>query len=112
MSKTKKLVLIGLLTAVGCVAQQTYYHSDAYVSEGRPVLRVDSNLVLVPVTVTDSRGSLLSDLSRADFMVAENKLPQELVSFSRENAPISLGIVLDLSGSMAKKILKARAAVE
>src|SRR5579884_1168052 len=108
MLKIKALVLIELLAAVGCVAQQTYYRRDAYASEGHSVLRVDSNLVLVPVTVTDSRGGLVTDLSRTDFIVAEDKRPQELVSFSRENAPISLGVVLDVSGSMTK----ARAAVE
>jgi hypothetical protein len=56
MSKIKKWVLIELLIAVGCLAQQTYYGRDAYASEGHAVLRVDSNLVLVPATVTDSRG--------------------------------------------------------
>jgi Ca-activated chloride channel family protein len=45
-------------------------------------------------------------------MLAENKLPQELVSFSRENAPISVGIIFDRSASMTKTIVKARTAVE
>lgn len=111
MSKIRKWVLFELLATVGCVGQQAYYSREAYASEGHSVLRVDSNLVLVPVTVTDSRGGLVTDLSRTDFMVAEDKHPQELVSFSRENAPISLGVVLDVSGSMTKKMTKARAAV-
>lgn len=112
MSKIKKLVLIEFIAAVGCMAQQTSYRRDTYASDGHSVLRVDSNLVLVPVTVTDSRGGLVTDLSRTDFIVAEDKRSQELVSFSRENAPISLGVVLDVSGSMTKKMTKARAAVE
>ena len=112
MSKIKKIVLIELLAAFACVAQRAYYRPNAYASEGHPLLRLDSNLVLVPVTVTDNRGRLVAGLSQTDFMLTEDKHPQELVSFSRENAPISLGVIFDLSGSMAWKMVKARTAVE
>jgi Ca-activated chloride channel family protein len=54
----------------------------------------------------------VTDLTRTDFVVTENKHGQELVSFSHENAPISLGIIFDFSGSMAKKMAKARTAIE
>ena len=76
-----------------------------------PVLRVDANLVLVPVTVTDRRGSVVPNLSREDFVLSEEKQRQGIISFSHEIAPISLGIVVDLSGSMEKKIAKVQVAV-
>ena len=81
-------------------------------SENRPLLRVDSNLVLVPVTVTDQSGAVVANLTRADFLLSEDRQPQQIISFAHETAPVSLGIVLDLSGSMANKVEKLQAAVE
>jgi len=80
--------------------------------ENKSILRVDTNLVLVPVTVTDSRGAIVSNLNSSDFTLAEDKVHQAIISFSYETAPISLGILVDLSGSMGYKIEKARVAVE
>jgi Ca-activated chloride channel family protein len=73
---------------------------------------VDSNLVLVPVTVTDQRGAIVAGLTRGDFQLSEEKQSQDIISFAHETAPISLGIVVDLSGSMANKMDKLQAAVE
>jgi len=79
--------------------------------EVRAVLRVDANLVLVPVTVTNNRGAIIPNMDRTDFVLMEDKRRQEIVWFSHETAPISLGVVVDLSGSMKNKIAKAHAAV-
>jgi Ca-activated chloride channel homolog len=65
--------------------------------------RLDSNLVLAPVTVTDARGRYISDLPNEAFTLLEDGRPQTIRSVSREDAPISLGIVIDTSGSMASK---------
>ena len=81
------------------------------VPEGRAVLRVGANLVLVPVTVTNNRGAVIPILDRNDFKLTEENRRQEIVSFSHETAPISLGLVVDLSGSMAYKIAKVHVAV-
>ncbi|MCL5743491.1 MAG: hypothetical protein M1541_06125 [Acidobacteria bacterium] len=75
------------------------------------MVRLDANLVLVPVTVTDNRGRLVPNLKQTDFTLLEEKHPQDILSFSRENAPVSLGIVVDLSGSMVNKIEKTHIAV-
>jgi len=72
---------------------------------------VDTNLVLVPVTVTDNRGAVVPNLTESDFMLSEERQRQQIVSFSHEIAPVSLGIVVDLSGSMASKIAKVHVAV-
>jgi Ca-activated chloride channel family protein len=71
-------------------------------------LRVDINLVLVPVTVTDPLNRLVTGLERQDFFVYENNALQKLKSFSAEDAPVSIGIIFDLSGSMTDKINRAR----
>jgi len=71
---------------------------------------VSSRLVLVPVTVTDRNGKSISGLAREHFQVTEDSQPQTIVSLSREDGAIGLGIVLDLSGSMQHKIGPAVAA--
>jgi Ca-activated chloride channel family protein len=71
-------------------------------------MRVDVNLVLVPVTVTDPLNRLVTGLERQDFFVYENNALQKLKSFSAEDAPVSIGIIFDLSGSMTDKINRAR----
>ncbi len=74
-------------------------------------LRVETNLVLVPMTVTDSENRLVTGLERENFYVYENNLPQTIRSFSTDDAPISIGIIFDLSGSMNSKFSRARRAL-
>ena len=71
-------------------------------------IRVDVNLVLVPVTVTDPLNRLVTGLERQDFFLYENNALQKIKSFSSEDAPVSIGIIFDLSGSMTDKINRAR----
>jgi Ca-activated chloride channel homolog len=71
-------------------------------------IRVDVNLVLVPVTVTDPLNRLVTGLEKQDFFIYENNALQKLKSFSAEDAPVSIGIIFDLSGSMTDKINRAR----
>jgi Ca-activated chloride channel family protein len=74
-------------------------------------IRVDANLVLVPVTVTDVRGAPFRGLTRDAFQIFENGIERRLKYFTAEDAPISLGIVFDASGSMQGKLDQSRAAV-
>lgn len=73
----------------------------------------DSRLVLVPVTVTDRHARTVEGLRAEDFSVFDNQALQQIVSFGTEDAPCSVSIVLDISGSMrqalaaAKELLKA-----
>jgi len=69
------------------------------------------DLVLVPVTVTDPMNRLVTGLDKENFEVFEGKDRQEVRHFSAEDAPISLGVIFDMSGSMASKIERAREAV-
>jgi len=76
-------------------------------------LHVDVELALINVTVTDPYNRLVAGLDPDNFRIFEDNVEQEVVTFSTEDVPISIGIIFDFSGSMANKIGKAReAAVE
>ena len=74
-------------------------------------MKVDVDLVLVPATVTDPMNRLVTGLDQVNFEVYENGQRQDIRHFSSEDAPISLGVIFDMSGSMGNKIDKAREAV-
>src|SRR5580698_1977777 len=74
-------------------------------------IRVDTNLVLIPVTVTDPLGKFVTGLDKENFKLFEDKGPQEILNFSSEDAPMSIGVVFDTSGSMGDKLQIARKAV-
>jgi VWFA-related protein len=74
-------------------------------------LRSDTRLVLVPVSVTDGRGATVDGLDRSNFSVFEDKTPQPIVAFSAEDAPTSVGLIFDTSGSMAGRLNVAKAAL-
>ncbi len=78
--------------------------------QGDRRMRVDVDLVLVNTTVTDPYNRLVTGLERENFRVFEDNLEQEVVHFSSEDVPISIGVILDLSGSMSNKVDKARLA--
>ena len=67
-------------------------------------MRVDVDLVLVPVTVTDALNRPVIDLPKQNFMLYEGGVAQPIRYFSNEDAPISVGLILDCSGSMRNKI--------
>src|SRR3954451_685661 len=70
----------------------------------QPPLRVDVNLVIVPVTVTDRKGAVINGLDRSRFQIFEEGVPQAIATFSSEDLPASIGLVLDVSGSMRQKL--------
>jgi Ca-activated chloride channel homolog len=77
----------------------------------RSNIRVDSTLVLIPVTVTDPMNRFVTGLEKENFKLTEDSLPQEVTQFSSEDAPLSVGVVFDCSGSMGHKLDKSRQAV-
>jgi len=74
-------------------------------------MKVDVSMVLVPVTITDPMNRLVTGLDKENFQLFENKEAQELRTFSSEDAPVSIGVIFDMSGSMTSKIERAREAV-
>ncbi|HEY1576138.1 MAG TPA: VWA domain-containing protein [Terracidiphilus sp.] len=67
------------------------------------VLRANVDEVLLPCTVVDDKGHLVTDLDRGDFQVWEDNVPQKIASFQHQDVPVSLGILVDNSGSMRDK---------
>ena len=74
-------------------------------------MKVDVDLVLIPVTITDPMNRLVTGLESENFEVFEGPERQQIKHFSSEDVPISLGVIFDVSGSMGNKIEKAREAV-
>ncbi|MGB6973507.1 MAG: VWA domain-containing protein [Terracidiphilus sp.] len=72
------------------------------------LIRMNVDLVLVPVTVTDPMNRLVTGLEKTDFQVYEDTKRQKITSFASEDAPVSIGIIFDLSGSMTSKLIRAR----
>ena len=74
-------------------------------------LKVSTDLVLVPVTITDPMNRLVTGLEKENFQLFEGSSGQEIKTFSSEDAPVSLGVIFDSSGSMSSKMDRAKDAV-
>lgn len=101
MNRLRKTLFAGAISlAVAC----------ALLGQDAPIrqLSVDVDTVLVPVTVTNDRGQYVGGLEKHNFQVYEDKVEQTITSFSTEDSPLSLGIVLDSSGSMNPTMAQAR----
>lgn len=73
--------------------------------------RVDVDTVVVRVTVTDPLNRYVLGLERGHFRIFEDKVEQTVTHFSNDTAPVSVGVILDISGSMGDNILSARSSV-
>jgi Ca-activated chloride channel homolog len=71
-------------------------------------IRIDKTLVLINVTVTDPLNRFVTGLEKEHFRLYEDKIQQDITQFSSEDAPISIGLVFDTSGSMGSKLQKSR----
>jgi len=75
-----------------------------------PNIRVDSTLVQINVTVTTPLNQVVTGMDREHFRLFEDKSEQQIVTFSSEEAPLSIGLVFDVSGSMGNKLNRSRQA--
>jgi len=101
--------IFGLMAAALLAAQQPAPPAVSP-SEGPAVFRTDTRLVVLPVTVVDKSGHLITNLPRSAFRVFENGVQQEIKIFKREDVPVSIGLVIDNSGSMRDKRQKVKEA--
>jgi Ca-activated chloride channel family protein len=74
------------------------------------VVRVSSSLVLIPVHVTTLSGSPVIDLKKENFALFEDGVPQTITQFAQDDAPVSVGVLLDTSSSMKNKMTRVSAA--
>lgn len=91
-------------------AQAVAPPSGAQEADESAVFRSDTRLVVVHASVTDRSGKLVTNLPQTAFKVFENSIEQQIKLFRREDVPVSLGIVIDNSGSMRDKRAKVAAA--
>ncbi len=77
--------------------------SDVDRADGRYTLRRDVQEVVLNATVLDDQGHLVNDLTKDDFHVFEDGVPQTIASFQHTDLPVSMGILVDSSGSMRSK---------
>jgi Ca-activated chloride channel family protein len=91
-------IVLAVVAVCSTNAQQQFVAESTL----RPqTLRADSTLVLVPVTVVNRRGAIVNGLGKESFSVTEDGVRQQIRSFSESDEPVSMGVVLDLSASMA-----------
>jgi Ca-activated chloride channel homolog len=85
--------------------------SQAGQDDSLPVIKSGTNLVTLSVTVTDPYGRYVTGLSREHFELFDDKVPQKIQFFSDHDAPISVGIIFDISGSMKGRIDRSQDAL-
>jgi len=96
------------LSLAGPAAAQT--SQDSPLPDTEHALRTETTLVQIPVAVTDSVNRFVLGLQKEDFRLLEDGVQQDITHFSGEDAPLSVGLVFDESGSMGFKEQTARAA--
>jgi len=106
--RTYRLYLCVLLLACTSADLQA---SSSRGTEAVPAISVSSDLVLLPVHVTDPHGNFVAGLNKENFMVYEEKEPQTLTVFQREDSAVSVGLIVDRSASMESKLPSVAAAV-
>lgn len=106
------LLIAGLLLCGPDAGSQNRASSPAQSTTGAaPAISVSTELVVLPVRVTDSKGNVLLGLSRENFQVYEDGRLQNITMFQQRDAPVSVGLVVDHSRSMASKLPEVADAV-
>lgn len=90
-------------TAVGQVKPPAQAKPPQQEDSGDAIFSSETRLVPLNVTVTDKNGHLVTDLQQSAFQVFENGVQQQIKIFKREDVPVSMGLVIDNSGSMREK---------
>ena len=104
--ENKRWVTSGFLAGLGLVAVAAI----ALAQQGPVTFSVGTHLVVCHTTVMDKQGHLITNLTKDQFTVFENGVPQEIKLFKREDVPVSMGLIIDNSGSMRDKRAKVEAA--
>ena len=98
----KRLVILAALLATTALSLTLVSQTPGGTPQGRPIT-VDVNLVELPVSVIDKDGNTIEGLQRENFQILEDNVVQQIALFKREDIPLSLGLVVDSSGSMRNK---------
>jgi Ca-activated chloride channel homolog len=102
-ARTYHLLSILLLIVLPCVGLSQQNSQAAPSHQNGFTIRTSVDLVVLRVTVRDRKGAPVAGLGKEDFQVFEDKVPQQIESFSHEDVPVTVGLVIDNSGSMRSK---------
>ena len=100
-----------------CIAALLFAFPAQFLVDGQTAVesttsfRADTTLVVVPVAVTDKSNRYVLGLEKENFQVLEDGAPQTITHFSSEDAPLSVGLIVDISGSIGMKLTTSRQAV-
>jgi Ca-activated chloride channel family protein len=94
-------VAFAILTISSATAMQNQQPKPS--SHGAYTLHVDAEEVVLNCTVLDNKGQLVNDLNKSNFKVFEDKVLQGIVSLQHQDTPVSIGLLVDNSGSMSTK---------
>jgi len=103
-------VLLLCCLVLCCLVNAQKNQPPASSTASDPIFTADTRLVDLPVSVSDKSGKLITDLPQKAFKVYENGVEQPIKIFKREDVPVSLGIIIDNSGSMKEKRQKVEVA--
>jgi Ca-activated chloride channel family protein len=109
--------LLAALAPAELPAQPVISITPRSVARGRSAsqpfsLRIDTTTILVPVTVTDATDHSVMDLSRESFRIFEDNVEQKISSLHREEGPVSVGFIFDISGSMKNRMAPSIKAID
>lgn len=104
------LLLAAAIPGMGDSSKGPVALSDRAADGPKTQIRVDVSMALVPVSVVDADGRNVTGLRRENFRLLDGKEPQDIASFSREDQPVSVGLIFDCSRSMTDKFPVAREA--
>jgi VWFA-related protein len=110
MLRSNKPIFILSILASGLAGLGLWAQQQTKPGDKPAVFTSDTRVVVLPTTVVDKSGHLVTDLKRDAFNILENGQPQQIKDFKREDVPVSLGLIVDNSGSMRDKRAKVEAA--
>ena len=111
-SRCTLFLIFFLFSASTVSAQETRPTTPIQNQETKNDITVETDIVILTLTVTDYYGRYVSGLTKENFSVLDNKKKQKITFFSDSDAPVSIGILFDVSGSMSgEKIVKAKNAL-
>jgi Ca-activated chloride channel family protein len=109
---SRRAALLTMLAGLG--SAQTIRKKPAPPKEEKPTgtLRVDTTLVLIPVTVNDPLNRPVTGLEKENFRLFDEKVEQTITQFAMDDEPVAVGLVFDTSGSMGEKLRTSRLAAK
>ena len=107
------LILLSTISLANIYAQDEPPPLPQPVEKEDEIVRIDTQLIDVPIVVTDKTGNPLRDLKQSNFVVYEDNKKQEITEFATTNAPFEVALLLDTSGSTRRdlRLIKRAAAI-